>query len=165
MDDLLIVSKNNNEFFTSCKPDKVQAEIEHAKEFYTRDLKTYKEHLINWPKMAEHWNSQIKYTSDILAAGFEAVTWEEYQKREANKWLSKTATECTEEEYNRQLNVLPPLNYINIGSYTIFHVGECTTMTYYPQYIHIHGTNKYYCATTDLYDRATWIDKLLGLRK
>lgn len=165
MDNLIIVSKNNNELFTSCKAEQVQAEIERAKEFYARDLRVCKKHLINWPDMTDHWNREIKHLNAILAAGFEAVTWDEYQIREANKWLSKTATECTAEEYNRQLNILPPLNYINMGTYTVFHVGECTTMTYYPQYIHIHGTNKYYCATTDLYDRATWIDKLLGLRK
>ena len=165
MENLIIVSKNNNELFTSCKHEQVQAEIERAKEFYASDLKVYKKHLINFPDMADHWEKQIKHTSDILAAGFEAVTWEEYQKREANKWLSKTATECTAEEYNRQLNILPPLNYINMGAYTIFHVGECTTMSYYAQYIHIHGTNKYYSATTDICDRSTWIDKLLGLRK
>ncbi len=165
MDKLIIVSKNNNELFTSCKPEQVQAEIEQAKDFYSRDLQVCKNHLINYPNMADHWEREIKRLTAILAAGFEVVTWEEYQKREAEKLLSKTATECTAEEYNRQLNILPPLNYINMGTYTIFHLSEALSMTYYTQYIHIHGTNKYYCATTDLYDRTTWIDKLLGLRK
>ena len=165
MDNLLIVSKHKNELFSDCKPEQVQAEIERAKEFYARDLKIYREHLTNYPNMSDHWNSQIKLYTAILSAGFEAVTWEEYQKREAEKWLSKTATECTPEEYERQLNILPPIHHVNMGTYTMFFVGECTTMTYYPQYLRIHGTDKCYCAITDIYDRATWIDKLLGLCK
>ena len=165
MDNLLIVSKHKNELFSDCKPEQVQAEIERAKEFYTRDLNRYKENLINYPNMADHWEREIKHTTAILAAGFEAVTWEEYQKREADKWLSKTATECTAEEYNRQLNILPPIHHVNMGTYTMFFVGECTTMTYYAQYLRIHDTGKCYCALTDIYDRTTWIDKLLGLRK
>ena len=48
MDAYLYVSKHKNELFTDCKPEQVQAEIERAKEFYTRDLNRYKENLINY---------------------------------------------------------------------------------------------------------------------
>lgn len=170
MENLLIVNKYNNNHYTDCKPEQVQESIERAKAFYSRDIELFKKNIKERPEMADFFTQRLNEYSAIIAAGFEAITWEEYKQRQADKWLSKTATECTREEYEENLDILPPLNYINYGDYTIFHVGECTTMTYYAQYICIHATKKnkkkkYYCALTDIYDRSTWIDCLLNLYK
>ena len=95
----------------------------------------------------------------------ENVVVSPYSAGVALSMLAEGAEGETREEFDDMLNVLPPLKWIRNERYSMFCVGECTTMTYYAQYIRIHGTGKCYCALTDIYDRTTWIDKLLGLRK
>ena len=163
MTDLLIVSKNFNELFTTCKENEVNASIERAKESYREDFKLCTEHLKDYPENADYWRTQVKRYSLILQYGFEAVTWEEYEKRQREKYLSDEPKEITSEEYDYFLNVLPPMEWIRNERYSMFFVSECYTMTYYRQCLYDKETGKYYSTLADLYDKSTWIDKRLNL--
>ena len=85
--DRFIVNLFNNESFTLCKIDEVDASIKRAQEFYANDVETYKHHLIYFPNMSDHWQKQLEICESVLKAGFEAITWEEYVKRQREKWL------------------------------------------------------------------------------
>lgn len=161
--DRFIVNLFNNESFTLCKIDEVDASIKRAQEFYANDVETYKHHLIYFPNMSDHWQKQLEICESVLKAGFEAITWEEYVKRQREKWLSKEPKEITREEYDYALNVLPPKVWIQNERYSMFFIGECTTMTYYGQYLYDKVAGKYYTALTDMYDKSTWLDKMLNL--
>ena len=163
MEDLWIVSIHGNQSFTSCKPEDVEKEIERAKEFYARGLERYKVLKNEHPKEADYWQSQIESYASIIAGGFEAITWEEYIKRERDKWLSKEPKEISEEEWNYALEVLPPKKWIRNERYSQFFIGECTTMTFYGQYLKDFSSGKCYYAMADIFDESTWLDKMLGL--
>lgn len=163
MEDLIIINNAFVESFTSCKEDEVSANIERAKEFYERDKSLYESHLVNYPDMADHWQTQLDKTKKILEAGFRAVTWEEYEKLQREKWLSKEPKEITRDEFDYALNVLPPKCWIQNERYSMFFIGECTTMTYYGQYLYDKVSGKYYTALTDICDKSTWLDKMLNL--
>ncbi len=161
--DRLIVNLFNNECFTMCKTEEVDANIKRAQEFYANDVETYKHHLIDCPNMSDHWQKQLEVCEAVLKSGFEAITWKEYVKRQREKWLSKEPKEITREDYDEALNVLPPKKWIQNERYSMFFIGECTTMTYYGQYLYDKKTGKYYTALTDICDRSTWLDKMLNL--
>lgn len=163
MEDLLIIDNAFFDCFTSCKESEVTANIERAREFYENDKYTYESHLVNYPNMADNWKALLDRTNKILEAGFRAVTWEEYEKLQREKWLSKEPKEITRDEYYEALNVLPPECWIQNERYSMFFIGECTTMTFYGQYLYDKASGKYYTALTDICDESTWLDKMLNL--
>lgn len=159
----IIVNLFNFESFTLCKIDDADKEINRAREYYQNDVETYEHHLVHYPNMAEHWQHQLEVCKNILKAGFKAVTWEEYEKLQREKWLSKEPREITEEEYEYALNVLPPKGWIHNERYSMFFIGECTTMTFYGQYLYDKANGKYYYAMADICDKSTWLNKMLNL--
>ena len=161
--ELLIVSKTFNEIFTVCDKDDAGGQIERAKEYYARDLELVTSHKSNYPDNAEYWQGQIERYSAILEGGFEAITLDEYDKRQRAKYLGKKPKEVTEKEFYEMLDVLPPLEWYRNDRYSMFCVGECTTMTYYAQYLYDKEKKKYYTTLVDIYDESTWLDKRLGL--
>ena len=163
MEDLFVVNLHNNDCFTVCKPGEEDAAIKRAREFYEKDADTYRSHLVNYPEMAKEWQRQLEYCEKVLAAGFEAIDWEEYKKRERKRWLSTEAIEITPDRYEEMLGVLPPVNWIRGDGYQMFHISEATSGPYHAQFLRNLKTGKCYEATTDIYDKNTWIDKLLGL--
>lgn len=163
MKDLLIINNAFKDCFTVCDKPQVKESIERARQAYEQDKVLYEEHLVNCPNMAEHWKKQLAKTKKILKQGFSAVTWEQFQQIQREKWLSKKAKRTSRKQYDYALNVLPPKHWIRNENYSMFFVGECTTMTYYQQYLYDKNTKKYYTALTDILDPSTWIDKLLGM--
>lgn len=161
--DRLIVNLFNNESFTMCKIYEVDANIKRAQDFYAKDAETYKHHLVHYPNMSDHWQQQLEVCESILKAGFEAITLEEYKKRQREKWLSKEPKEITQEEYDYALNVLPPKKWFRNERYSMFFIGECTTMTFYGQYLYDKASGKYYYAMADIFDESTWLDAMLKL--
>lgn len=161
--EMLIVSKFHNGLFTTCKKESVQEEIDRAQVFYAKSLLTVSEHKINYPDNAKYWQGRIDEFAKKIAGGFEAITWEEYEKREREKWLSKEPTEITKEEYEYALNVLPPKKWYRNERYSMFFIGECTAMSFYGQYLYNKENGKYYYATADIFDESTWLDKMLKL--
>ena len=163
MEDLIIISNAFVESFTSCKEDEVSANIERAKEFYEKEEQSRRRLIMAYPKEKEYWQAALDRTKKILQSGFRSVTWEEYCKLQREKWLSKEPKEITREEYDEALNVLPPKCWIQNERYSMFFIGECTTMTFYGQYIYDKVSGKYYTALTDICDKSTWLDKMLNL--
>ncbi len=163
MEDLLIINNAYFDCFTTCKESEVSTNIERAKESYEKDKALYESHLVNYPNMSDHWQFQLDKTNKILQSGFRAVTWEEYCKLQRDKWLSKEPKEITQEEYDYALNVLPPKRWIRNERYSMFFIGECTTMTFYGQYLYDKESGKYYYAMADICDESTWLDKMLNL--
>lgn len=161
--DRLIINNFNADPFTLCNVADADKEIERAREYYQRDVEIYEHNLVYYPSMTDHWNEMLEKTRSILKAGFEAVTFEEYKKRQRERWLSKEAKEITEEQYYYALDVLPPKHYVRNERYHMFFIGECTTMSFFGQYLYDKQTGKYWTALTDILDESTWIDKLLGL--
>ena len=163
MEDLMIISNAYVECFTTCKESEVSANIERAKEYYERDKKCYESNLVQYPNDAEYWQGQLDKANKVLESGFRAVTWEEYKKLQREKWLSKEPKEITQEEYDYALNVLPPKKWHNNERYSMFFIGECTTMSFFGQYLYNKATGKYYYAMADILDESTWLDKMLNL--
>ena len=163
MEDLLIINNADFDCFTTCKESEISANLDRAKEHYEKDKALYESHLVNYPNMADHWHTQLDKTNKILQSGFRAVTWEEFCKLQREKWLSKEPQEITRKEYDYALNVLPPKCWIRNERYSMFFVGECTTMTFYGQYLYDKVSGKYYYAMADIYDESTWLDKMLNL--
>jgi len=163
MKELLIVDLAFNDIFTTCKEGETTNAIKRAKTFYKSDLDLVRSHKENYPQDAEYWQTQIDKYSKILSAGFEAITFEEFEKRQRERWLNKPIKEVTGKEYDDMLCVLPPIEWYDNDKYSIFMVGECYTMTYYSQYLYNKENKKYYSALVDRFDKETWIDKRLGL--
>lgn len=163
MTDSIIVSLYNNECFTTCKAEEVEKEISRAKEHYSEDLALVTSHKQNYPQDADYWQQRIDYYSSVISAGFEAITWNEYVKRERERWLSKEPKEISQKEWEYALCVLPPKNWIRNERYSMFFIGECTTMTFYGQYLQDFQTGKFYYAMADILDESTWLDKMLGI--
>lgn len=161
--DRFIVNLYNYESFTCCALADVDKEISRARDFYQKDVETYEHHLVHYPNMAEHWQHELERCQNVLNAGFKAVDWEEYQKLQREKWLSKEPKEITREDYDYALNVLPPKKWIQNERFSMFFIGECTTMTFYGQYLYDKVSGKYYTALTDICDESTWLDKMLKL--
>ena len=159
----LIVNLYNNDCYTICNDDEVGKSMEDARISYQKDIETYEHHLIHYPNMTTHWQKELDKTKKILSAGFEAISFEEYEKRQREKWLSKEPKEITEEEFCYALEVLPPKKWIQNERYSMFFIGECTTMTFYGQYLYDKVSGKYYSALTDILDESTWLDKMLNL--
>lgn len=164
MKDLLIINVFDADCFTTCKESEVNEGIERAREYYKKDKSLYESHLVNYPDMADYWKERLEKTNNILKSGFKAVAWDEYCKLQREKWLSKEPEEITKEEYDYALNVLPPKNWVWNERYSMFFIGECTTMTFYGQYLYDKISKKYYTALTDILDESTWLDKMLKLR-
>ena len=161
--ELLIINNAFADCFTICIDSEVSVGIERAKKSYEQDKATYESHLVNYPNMADHWKFQLDKTNKILQSGFRAVTWEEYCKLQRERWLSKEPKEITEEDFYYALNVLPPKKWIRNERYSMFFIGECTTMTFYGQYLQDKESGKYYYAMADISDESTWLDKMLNL--
>lgn len=161
--ELLIINNAFADCFTICTESEVSVGIERAKKSYEQDKATYESHLVNYPNMSDHWQFQLDKTNKILQSGFRAVTWEEYCKLQRERWLSKEPKEITEEDFYYALNVLPPKKWIRNERYSMFFIGECTTMTFYGQYLQDKESGKYYYAMADISDESTWLDKMLNL--
>lgn len=161
--ELLIINNAFADCFTICTESEISVGIERAKKSYEQDKATYESHLVNYPNMADHWQFQLDKTNKILQSGFRAVTWEEYCKLQRERWLSKEPKEITEEDFYYALNVLPPKKWIRNERYSMFFIGECTTMTFYGQYLQDKESGKYYYAMADISDESTWLDKMLNL--
>lgn len=162
MEDLIIVAKYNNRNFTSCKPCNVEKEMERAKKFYEKDLSLVTSHKKNYPKNAEYWQTRIDEYSSILKGGFEAITFEEYYTREKKRWCTGKVREISEEDYSSALDCLPPLGWVHGDGCDWFFMNEMITFSFTDQYYHDKASDKYYTAVVDIYDKQTWIDKLLN---
>ena len=163
MKDLLIINNAFKDCFTLCDKSQVKESIERARLPYENDKTTYERYLVEYPNMADEWQKQLAKTKKVLKQGFSAVTWEQFQLIQREKWLSKKAKKITRKEYYYAFEVLPPLHWVQDERCSMFFIGEPTYATFHQQYLWDKTTNKYYSAMADTQDRTTWIDRLLGI--
>ena len=163
MEKIYVVSRAFCECWNAVEqdPDKVSEAIEHATEYYKRDVETYKSHIINYPDMKDYWQEQLEKAEKILAEGFEGITFDEYMKRQREKWLSKEAKEITKEQWDYAFEVLPPLNWHRGDHASFFFMREFLSGPFTEEYYHDFKSGKYFCAVVEYTDENTWIDKLL----
>lgn len=90
------------------------------------------------------------------------MTYGEFKIYERKKLLAEPMHEITEETFNDQLNVLPPIKWCTINGVEMFCMSEMFTGFYTSQYAHDKRTGKFYSKLVDLTDKATWINTLLA---
>lgn len=95
-----------------------------------------------------NWYSQNKTEQDAIKDGFKIVTpfecdemYDDYIKSICNDWI-----EITEEEYENQLNVLPPVKWYDGG----FFISEATTSYVHAFYQKLNG--KFYTSLQDIFE-------------
>lgn len=159
---LLIVNKFNNEVYTSTDEANIEKAMQDAFIMYADDLDMAIDNKRNFPD-AEYWQKQIDYYQSILDSGFEAITLDEYLKRERERYLNKEPKEITAKAFNDALNVLPPMKWYRNERYSMFFISEPHHLTFHAQFIFVKATGKYYTTIADVLDESTWIDKLLKL--
>ena len=158
---LYIVDRKYNEIYTTCNPKDAQEEIEKAGTYYMTCLRREEELAETLPKDAEYWRNIADKSADKLAAGFDAVTWDEYKKRERRVHLTGEPEETTKEVFDERLNVLPPLCWTTHRGVEMFCIRELYSGTLTDQYAHDHETGKYWHKMVDCADRNTWIVNFL----
>lgn len=138
--------------------EKVLNAINRATEFYKRDVELYKSHIVDYPDRKDYWQKQLERCEEMLNGGWEGVSFDEYNKRQREKWVSKEAKEITEEQWDYALNVLPPLNWHRCDECQFFFMQEFLSGNFTEEYYHDYKSGKYYCKTVDYTDKSTWIE-------
>lgn len=133
--------------------DGLRRAIEAKKE----EARTWESHIRNYPDRAEAFTAYLKAANE---ATYEIMTWEEFKQRERDFILSDSVQEITEERYDEQLNVLPPLKWCTRRGIEMFCMSEMYTGTYTNQYADTH-TGKFYTKMVDICDESTWIHNFI----
>lgn len=115
-------------------------------------------HANNYPENADYWNREAERHR---AAKFEIMSYEEFTRRQREKYLAGEPIEVTAEERDDALNILPPVNWVQVDGVDEFCMSECLTACYTTQYAYDLRTGKYYCKTVDMFDSSTWIHNYL----
>jgi hypothetical protein len=89
--------------------------------------------------------------------GYEAMTWEEYSRRNRAFWLADPPSEVTEERWTYFLEVLPPKEWTNRGGFESFLMIEHTSGSFTQQCARLG--QRYWTKTVDASDRATWMTR------
>lgn len=152
--DFCVVNTHEMHIYDFVMPEKAEEVIAKAKKKYQEEAKRFEE----LGKNNEYFAYVAKRSRN---ATFEAMTYEEFKRRERECILSMPLHEITEEEFHEMLNVLPPLAWGSWNNIEIFCMSEFYTGTYTSQYAHDRNTGKYYCKKVDYCDKSTWIPNLL----
>lgn len=99
--------------------------------------------------------------NEARAARYEAMTWEAFEIRQRGFLLRGRPEEVTQEVFEEQLNVLPPLAWCTVQGVEMFCMSEMYTGTFTSQYAYDRTTGKYYSKMVDVRDRKTWINTYL----
>lgn len=67
----------------------------------------------------------------------------------------------TAEDWHDALDILPPVNWVQVDGVDEFYMSERLTAYYTTQYAHDLRFGKYYCKTVDMLDPKTWIHNYL----
>lgn len=86
---------------------------------------------------------------------------EEFTKRQREKLLAGEPKEVTAEDWHDALDILPPVNWVQVDGVDEFCMSERLTAYYTTQYAHDLRSGKYYCKTVDMLDPKTWIHNYL----
>lgn len=101
----------------------------------------------------------VRRAEECERAQYEVMTFDEFLQKQREEVLAMPVQESTEEEFWKQLEVLPPFIHGTIGDMELFCMSEFDFGTYTSQYA--RKGDKYYFATVDAYDQTTWIPNRL----
>lgn len=154
----------NNETFRSFDflqdNESDEGAIARAVAFYTEELNRLKDVAETFPDN-EYWQKRVTETQAILDAGFSVLPFELYLEKKNKRYTDIPIQEISEEAYEEQLNVLPPIYWCTIAGVTTFCMREMTDGTITSQYARDNRTGKYYTKLVDIYDKSTWIFNIL----
>lgn len=129
-----------------------QAELERAIENKKQSIATWESHAKNYPDGAKKF---LAYAEQDKKINYEIMSYGDFEAAKREFYLSKPATEVTEDQFYEMLNVLPPVNWVTINGVNEFCMSERLTGNYTGQYGRSNG--KFYHKTVDIYDKTTWI--------
>lgn len=124
-----------------------------------RDIARFNEIITDFKaegKDTSYYEERLASTKKIK---YRVMTWDEFQAGQKKFLLSDELQEITEEQFEKALNVLPPLMWYTINGVEMFCMSEMYTDTYTTQYAKCNGN--YYCKMVDIADKSTWINNLL----
>ena len=136
--------------------------IARAVAFYTERLNSYKDNVLTLPYYDEnYWMKQVTQTQALLDAGFSVLPFDTWLEKKNKSYTGRPMQEITAEEYNEQINILPPIYWCTIDGITMFCMSEMYDGSITSQYARDNTNGKYYTKLVDIYDRSTWIHKAL----
>ena len=106
-----------------------------------------------------------KWLREEESRTFKIMTFDEFLDLQRETLLSAPLEEVTEEYFEEQLNVLPPLHHCKRNDVEMFCMSEMFASTYTEQCAYDHITGKYYAKMVDSADSSTWIDLILRNEK
>lgn len=98
---------------------------------------------------------QAKRRGDAVKA--KLMPWSCYEKTVREFYLSLPVDVVSEEYYEEQINVLPPLGWKRKGSLEWFFMREFNFATWTEQVLYNRENGNVYVATVDYMDSTTWI--------
>ena len=128
--------------------------LENAIKDNKRDIQRCEENYINYP--SDLYKSHLKKAKN---AEYKIMAYGEFLKLERDYYINLPIDEITEERFDEQLNVLPPLRWCRVRGVEMFCMREMLTRTYTEQYARVGG--KFYCKIVDVTDKSTWIHNFL----
>jgi hypothetical protein len=134
--------------------------IARAVAYYTDELNRLSDLADTFPEN-DYWQKRISETESLLDAGFSVLPFELYIRKKNKRYTDMPMHEITYEEYNEQMNILPPIYWCTIDGITMFCMSEMYDGSITSQYARDNSTGKYYTKLVDIYDKSTWIFNVL----
>ena len=156
----IVFNNQNLQSFDFLKDNEADEQaMARAVAFYTEELKTLQSHVETFG--GDYWHKRVKETQAILDAGFSVLPFEIWLEKKNKRYTDIPMTEITAEEYDEQLNVLPPICWCTIAGVTMFCMSEMYDGTITSRYARDNRTGKFYTKLVDIYDKSTWIFNIL----
>jgi len=161
--DVVIAVEGKNRIFIYDFIDQGEAEKEahdRAEMSYWNEYLDCMQHMFDYPEQKQYWSDRAD-EAEYNAEHISIMSYDNFAVREREILLAGEPEEVTEETFEEQLDVLPPLAWCSIGGVEMFCMAEMYTGSYTTQYAHDKISNKYYCKMVDVSDRKTWINTFL----
>lgn len=133
--------------------------IARAVAFYTKELTHLSELVETFG--GDYWQKRVTETQALLDAGFSVLPFELWLEKKNKRYTDIPMQEISEEVYEEQLNVLPPICWCTIAGVTMFCMCEMYDGSITSQYARDNRTGKFYTKLVDIYDKNTWIHNVL----
>lgn len=133
--------------------------IARAVAYYTAELTLLIDHVKTFG--GDYWQRRVTETQKLLEAGFSVAPFDIWLDKKTKSYTDIPMTEITAEEYNDQMDILPPICWCTIDGVTMFCMSEMTDGTITSQYARDNRTGRYYTKLVDIYNKSTWIHNVL----
>lgn len=129
--------------------------LNYGKQYVEKELQFYQQRFKEATTFSQKKYWLRAYKNQYRFEDLEVMTFKEYIYRHDKFYTDKPIREVTEEEYNEQLNILPPLKWVTINEVEEFCCMEMYSGTITSQYCRYKG--KYYTKYVCIYDKSTWL--------